>query len=244
MKNLDLFVKNFSVGLSKLSSSTVRGIFWSRIAFCKKLHHFRTLSKTLSIFCQNHFGRIVIPAIYITSGAFVWKELLSQNLCSFVIFQNREGNLWISVEQISAWISKLHFSFLERAAWGRKIYIPKKISDPCDTMNEEIHHFGINFWHGCQILFLRVRTIFLRKTYTLKILDWVSFVRSFWWTSLNSVPKIFGAGYHEFFLHFFLFSDIEQKNFCFLAKILRQFIQNSILCVRRIISSEILGLKN
>ena len=101
------------MGLTKLSSSTVRGTFWSRIAFCKKNHHFQTLSKTLSTFCQNHFGRIVITAIYITSGAFIWKELLSQNLCSFIIIQLREGNLWTSVEQISAWISKLNLSSLK-----------------------------------------------------------------------------------------------------------------------------------
>ena len=113
VKNLDLFVKNFLVGLSKLSSSTVRGNFWSRIAFSLKNHHFHTLSKTLSTFCQNHFGTIVITAIYITSGAFIWKELLSKNLRFFIILHPWEGILWTSVVQISAWISKLHFSLLK-----------------------------------------------------------------------------------------------------------------------------------
>ena len=78
-------------------------------------------------------------------------------------------------------------------------------------MREEIHLFRRNFWHGCQNSFLRVGAIFLRKTYTLKNLYRINFFRSFWWTSLNSVPKIFGAGYQEFFLHFFLFSDIEHR---------------------------------
>ena len=127
LKNLDLFVKNFLVGLSKLSSSTVRGTFWSRIAFCEKNHHFQTLSKTLSTFCQNPFGRIVITAFYITSGSFVWKELLSKNLCFFMVFQPREGNLCTSVEQISSWISKLHFSLLKGQLDVGKSIFEKKI---------------------------------------------------------------------------------------------------------------------
>ena len=85
-------------------------------------------------------------------------------------------------------------------------------------MSEEIQLFGKNFWHCFQISFLRVRTIFLRKTYTLENLDKINFFRSFWWTSLNSVPKIFGAGYQKFFLHFFLFSDFEQKTFLLFSK--------------------------
>ena len=213
MENLDLFVRNFSVGLSKLSSSTVRGTFWSRIAFSLKNHHFHTLSKTLSTFCQTHFGRIVITAIYITSGAFIWKELFSKNLCFFIIFHPWEGILWTSVVQISAWISKLHFSLLKgQPEVGNSIF--QKNSDHCVTMSEEIQLFGINFWHGCQISLLRVGTIFLRKTYTFKNLYRINVFRSFWWTSLNSVPKIFGAGYQKFFL-LFLFSDIGEKSFCF-----------------------------
>ena len=113
VENPDLFVRNFSLGLSKLSSWMVRGTFWSRIAFSSKNHHFQTLSKSLSTFCQNQFGRIVITAIYITSGAFIWKELLSKNLCFFIILHPWEGILWTSVVQISAWISKLHFSLLK-----------------------------------------------------------------------------------------------------------------------------------
>ena len=101
------------MGLSKLSSSTVRGTFWSGIAFCTKNHHFQTLSKTLSNFCQNHFGRVVITAIYLTSGAFVGKELLSENLWFFINFQPWEGFLCTSVEQVSARISKLHFSLVK-----------------------------------------------------------------------------------------------------------------------------------
>ena len=85
-------------------------------------------------------------------------------------------------------------------------------------MGEEIQLFGKNFWHGFQISFLRVRTVFLRKTYTLKNLDRINFFGSFWWTSLNSVPKNFGAGYRKFFLHFFLFSDFEQKKFLLFSK--------------------------
>ena len=109
-------------------------------------------------------------------------------------------------------------------------------------MSEEIQLFGINFWHGCQISFLRVGTIFLRKTYTFKNLYRINVFRSFWWTSLNSVPKIFGAGYQKFFLLFFIFG-YWWKKFLLLAKILRQFIQNSILRVRRIIWSKFFGLK-
>ena len=72
-------------------------------------------------------------------------------------------------------------------------------------MREEIHLFGRNFWHGCQNSFVRVGAIFLRKTYTFKILYRINVFRSFWWTSLNSVPKIFGAGYQKFFLLLFNF---------------------------------------
>ena len=110
-------------------------------------------------------------------------------------------------------------------------------------MSEEIHLFGINFWHGWQISILSVRTIFLRKTYTLKNLYRINYFRSFWWTSFNSAPKIFGAGYQNFFLRFFLFSDIEHKKFLLFAKILRHFIKNSTLRVRRIIQSKLFGLK-
>ena len=113
VKNVDPFVKNFPVGSSKLSSLTVRGKIWSTLGFCKKNHQFHTLSKTLSTFCQNHFSRIVITAIYITSGAIDWKELLSKNLCFFIIFQPWEGNLWNYFEQLLARISKLHLSLLK-----------------------------------------------------------------------------------------------------------------------------------
>ena len=215
MKNLDLYVKNFSVSLSKLSSSTVRGTFWSRIAFCKKNHHFQTLSKTLSTFCQNHFGRIVITAIYITSGAFIWKELFFEKSVFFhhlpTLRRNSLDFCWANFGMDF----KTAFFLAERTAWGRKFYIPKKIFDHCDTMSEEIQLFGKNFWHGFQISFLRVRTIFLRKTYTLKNLDRINFFWSFWSTSLNSVPKVFGACYQKIFCPFLIFIFWGKKSSAF-----------------------------
>ena len=226
------------MGLTKLSSSTVRGTFWSTIAFCKKNILFQTLSKTLSTFCQNHFGRIVITAIFITSGAFLWKELLSKNLCFFIIFQPREGNLWTSVEQISARISKLHFYLLKgQLEVGNSIFQKKFpiIEWRNSTFWKKIFGMAAKF-----PFYVSVQSFW--EKHTSKNLYRISFFGPLVNNAQLRAKKVWGR-LSKIFLALFLFSDIEHKMFLLFAKILGQFIWNSSLRVRRLILSKIFGLQ-
>ena len=228
------------MGLSKLSSSTVRGTFWSGIAFCTKNHHFQTLSKTLSNFCQNHFGRVVITAIYLISGAFVGKELLSENLCFSIIFQPWEGFLCTSVEQVSARISKLHFSLVKgQLEVGNSIFQKKFpiIEWRNSTFWKKIFGMASKF-----PFYVTVQSFWEKHTLW-KIYKGLTFFGPFGEQVSTPCQKILGHVIKNFFCPFLIFG-FWAKSFCILAKFFRQFIQNYNIRVKWINSSKNFGLKN